>query len=607
MSDVWYKLTENTKKGDIILLGGDFVMACSECCFKQDECTSVAKKLNTSCCDTACNEQCNTCRDCLCKCLPTKWKEPSNDKDLLKLLIKKLQEGVIVIILDDLIFIDSVYKDNKPKHDYIISNLRLASNGNLFIYTIPTTNYVHVHSKILTYFYVNTESPYMVTSMGSFNPSFPNSLTLEIGLFVTGLMHNPLIQAIGSYMWTISNYIYNLKGPKNIGDDNPLKIISSHINTTMNYKKVIKTDINFCGKIFCSNTINQKKLQDRLTFQEKDVEFRLGGEPTTTSGGKNIFSNFFYGMDLIKNLFTNSKKHVKIGIMQSVVEQLPFCNNDSLCNTDYGFSPLLFNDELMKLIKDGKGLYVMQKKPKKANIDGTYGIMGGLWSWLYYNGNNCKMNENNICDKTPQQLGFYGRTAITSNPVSIRWFKSALHWKMYLSDNEIIQSTQHPTKLFYNKGAKTEVTMGYELSIKNCPKLISYYDNLYNYYWSFQTIIPSFDQFSSDILPCGTGKLNKSGCCDIEGGTTCVKSCYKGGKGPQPFYNISGDNCIKVSDHGKYYSLEECQKYLKPKPKPKSKSKVFNILLIIMLVMSIILLILLVIYLACKYLKKSSK
>ena len=594
MSDIWYKLTENTQTGDIILLGGDFVMACSDCCFKQDECEKAAKQLNTTCCplhsdgSPPCDDNCTTCKDCLCQCLPTKWKARSNDQDLLKLLIKKLQEGVIVIILDDLVFIDSLYKDNKPQHDFILANLKLASNGNFYVYTIPTSNYVHIHSKILTYFYLSAKSPYMVTNMGSFNPSYPNSLTLEIGLFVSGLLQNPLIQAIGAYMWTISNYVYNLNAKQNVGANIPLNNIAKYIKVADNYKKIITTNINFCGKIFCADTINQNNLQDRLIFSEENVEFKLGGEPLKDGkmgGGNNLFSNFFYGMDLIKGLFTNSKKHVKIGIMQGVVEQLPFCNSP-VCNSDFGLSPLLFNNELMSLLKDGKGLYVMQKKPKIVNSDSTFGFMGGLWSWLEYNGANCP----NLCTKTPKNLGFDGPEVIAKNPVSIRWYKSALHWKLYLSDNEIIQSTQHPTKLFYS-GSNSEVTMGYELSIKNCPKLIAYYDNLYSYYWNYQSEIPVFDSFSDDVLPCGTGSLDNSQCCPIDG-VKCVSSCYPGGKGPKPNYNVVNNKCVKVSEGGKYYSLEECQNTLKSKLNP------------VIIVIVIILLILLIIFLVSKYYKK---
>ncbi len=491
MSDVWYKLTYKTKKGDIILLGGDFVLACSECCFEND-------------------------KDC------QKAKNP-NDKNLINLMITKLKEGVKIIILDDLIFSEKVYTSTKPQYKYIIFQLKQNSYGNFYHYTIPLGHGVSLHSKILTVFYLSETEPYLVSSLGSFNPSYPVSKTSEIGLFVTGLTENPLIQAIGSYMWTITTYIYKIYNIyENWGDNEPLKTISKYFNVNGSYKKDIYSNINFCGKNFCPNSM------DRIIFSEKNVKFRIGGEP------KIVFGNHFdYGLDLIKSMFNKCEKFVKIGIFQSVVEQLPYCNQKKICNEGVVFDTLLFNDELMNHLKKGKGLYIMQKKPKKTNPDGTLGPWGGLWDWLQFNGGMCK----GICNKTPQDLGFDGPTVIKKNPVSVRWYKSPLHWKLYLSDNEIIQSTQHPIAMFY-PGNKTESTMGYELSIKNCPKLIAYYNNLYNYYWKNYTVIPEFDLKSTNTLPCGSSSLNKNNCCQMDG-IKCVSSCYPGGKGPRLKYNIS--------------------------------------------------------------------
>lgn len=524
MSDVWYKLTLKTKNGDIMLLGGDFILACSECCFKNDK-----------------------------NCLET---TNPDDKKLINLMVKKLKEGVKIIMLDDLIFVQKLFKSVEPQYNYITTTLKQNSNGNFYHYTIPLGNRVSLHSKIVTVFYLSDTDPYLVSSMGSFNPSYPVSRTAEIGLFVTGLTKNPLIQAIGSYMWVIANYIFSIKNySENWGNNEPLNTISKHFNVKGNYKRDIYSNINFCGKNFCPNS------SDRIIFTEKNVKFRIGGEPTIVFG-----KQFDYGLDLIKNLFNNSKKYVKIGIMQGVVEQLPYCSN-KICKDEIIFDTLLFNEELMKFLKNGKGLYIMQKKPKKTNKDGTFGPWGGLWDWLKYNGKYCK----DICYKTPLDKGIDGPKVIEKNPVSIRWYNSPLHWKLYFSDNEIIQSTQHPIAMFYS-GTKTEATMGYELSIKNCPKLIAYYDNLYNYYWKNYTFIPKFDKQSPDILPCGSSFLNKNNCCQMDG-IRCVSSCYTGGEGPPLRYNILNNKCVKSNNNPRYYTLSECENMLKSKSNLKSNLK----------------------------------
>jgi hypothetical protein len=447
MSDIWYKMTEKTKKGDMILLGGDFVLPCHKCCFKN------------------------------CK---------TKDDRLIDLMVKKLQEGVKIIILDDMIYIEQIYKEDKLLHDSIIKELEKESNGNFYHYIIPYPSKYHVylHSKILTVFYLNDiDRQYVTSCIGSFNPSYPISLTNEIGIYVTGLISNSLIQAIGSYMLIISKYINELteNGEKY---NEPLEILGKYFDTDTNYKRKIKTNINFIGKDYTSNA------NKYIKFSEKNVEFKLAGEPS------NIFNNFYYGMDLIKDLFSKSKRFVKIAIMQGVVEQLPYCDSDFCAKGS--FDRLLFNDELMKFLKEGKEFYVIQKEPKKnVNKNGTFGPEGGLWGWLENNGRDCKR-----CSKTPLDIGLDGEEVIRKNQISVRWCNYPIHWKLYMSDNEIIQSTQHPIQMFYYQSQKRKkTTLGYDLSIRNCPRLIRYYNDLFNYYWKNFSIKPKFNLNSPNIIP----------------------------------------------------------------------------------------------------------
>ena len=123
-----------------------------------------------------------------------------------------------------------------------------------------------------------------------------------------------------------------------------------------------------------------------------------------------------------------------------------------------------------------------------------------------------------------------------------RWYKpdfkknlsdpASIHWKFYMTDKELILSTQHPTKLFYPNNIEGKVnrneesTLGYDISISNCPNILKSFDNLFNYYWRNHTQIPSFDKErqSKQFLPC----LDSIGetCCNQIEGTTCSASCF---------------------------------------------------------------------------------
>ena len=109
----------------------------------------------------------------------------AKDDCLLNLAMKKAQEGAIFILLDDIRFVTQVYKSNKSMRDYVTYKMYLANPETVYIYTIPDRNNLGIHSKVVNAFYLsNQENQYCLSSIGSFNPSYPESMTLEIVFFL---------------------------------------------------------------------------------------------------------------------------------------------------------------------------------------------------------------------------------------------------------------------------------------------------------------------------------------------------------------------------------------------------------------------------------------
>lgn len=557
LSDIWLKSTKAMKKGDIMICGGDFIEPCLHCAFEQDQCDTMAKTLGTTCCKATCGDSCmpdgggdadpSACQNCICRKDPKNFLYrfyAPNDNALMTEIISAMKRGAYVVFIDDLFYIDDIYQSNRPNHDYVYNTLSQAS-PNFFWYKIPykdpanNPTETHMHSKIMSFFYTSAQTPYATIQAGSFNPAYPISITLEMGLVCCASFKNPLIQALGSYIYFISNWVFNRKSSGNMTDA-PLKKLASVINTGANYQSVVTTNVDFCGKDF-----RQENSENRVTFTEKNVTFKLGGDPKGIFGQK-----FYFGLDLVKSLLGNSKKYCKIGIMNSVVEELPYCAPEK-CPPGQ-FHPFLLQDDVIDVIKRGVSMYIMQKWPSKDDInpDGTFGPYGGLWEWLKSDGNNCI--NNGWCTKKPSEVGIPGDAI---NNLSVRWYHGALHWKFYMSESNLLFSTQHPVPLFYSDIKNN--TMGYDLLVGNCPNMIAYFDSLFGFYWKYHSIIPDFDKLSPSDLPSAPFV-----------GVTCAPNCYSGGPGlSKIYYCKEGTGCVKTSTGpADFYTLEECQKSCRTPP-----------------------------------------
>lgn len=537
MSDIWLKTILQLQKGDLMIAGGDFVQPCFLCCADQQECDELATMRDMTCCTSPCTEDCQNCSDCLCKCDPDNFKNKfkryiDDDMVLMNALMSALERGAHILFYDDDFFVKSLYKGNKPGRDYIYNTL--SKYPTFYWYKLPYPGPVQLHSKILSVFYIGPahDRKSVISHFGSFNPSFPISITLEIGIFVHGTIDNPLSRMIVDFMSDITQIFYD-NNEFETKSDMPLKLLSIYATNT-NYKgKSVQSDVAFCGKQFC-NSDNE----NRVLFKEKNVSFHLGASP------KQRYSRFDFGINLVRDIFTTAKKYCKVGIMNSFVEELPYCIGDSCPQVTQGSSwgPWLIQDQVADLVERKVPLYIFQK-PFKGDI--PPGPCGGLLGWL--------TNPNCPSSRRP--------TNYNTNSVAIRYSKHAIHWKFYMNENSVLFSTQHPIPLFYNE--ETGGTMGYDMLLSNCPSIVAYYDNLYQYFWSNYSQKPAFDLNSPEVLPCSSDKLN-NGCCSINN-SQCAMSCYKGGPSPSKIVTFDGERCRKITEgeKGTYYSLDECRDTVK--------------------------------------------
>ena len=162
--------------------------------------------------------------------------------------------------------------------------------------------------------------------------------------------------------------------------------------------------------------------------------------------------------------------------------------------------------------------------------------------------------------------------------------KSGLHWKFYMSEKSILFSTQHPIPVFYSSGDvqnpskpgniynETYTAMGYDIKWGNCPNMIAYYDQLYNWVWensvwTFDGLFPSTPSAKNLIPPlCSTlgCKLSAGKAVGGDG------SCYAGGKGAGEVHT-GGYKCTPGT--GKWKDNNFCDPDNSPKPQFSSEAE----------------------------------
>ena len=246
LNQVWLKMTQSLNKGDVMVCGGDFIQA-SEGCFLTKATTGDVGYLTVTA-DTAAswnvnpdsNTVCTSKQDlynctngddgkggklsqCICPCPAGKMKYPpdSDDYDLLQASIDAMKRGAKIVFLDDGNFLAGVYPDNKKNRDYESLILQKASNdlpagsgGGFYwyFYAPPYAGGIMTHAKVCTTFHdLQSSKPWMSTILGSFNPSYPISLTFEMATVAVGYLKNPVMEMFGYVVFDIMTNIVNFQ------------------------------------------------------------------------------------------------------------------------------------------------------------------------------------------------------------------------------------------------------------------------------------------------------------------------------------------------------------------------------------------------------------
>jgi len=494
LNDIWLQGVKKLQSGDIMVCGGDFVQAASpEYCFP----TKVNDVLKVSVdqaatwainpdYEKACTtpEELQSCQkgftssgiadsECICPCEDSIYKPKLSGGLLIEETINAMKRGAKIVFMDDIIFIASVFPDNKKGHDFVFTTLQNASNtmsidhsckgGGFYWYMFgQACGWVDmdlsIHSKITILYFIgpsHVEGPHLTTTLGSFNPSYPISLTLEIGTIVTGLLTNTLCKAAGYLVFDVLTGIINsaykggvqayngkvwngqsgfsqngcpsyklckngsidttplhctippcskddkygffqpwysigkalgatdssgnlvlAKWWTNIPDSSMFKVSSTNLSFPVYGEDTfandeISTDVEFCGLAFCSDYTKKHKHgktnEQRITFVEKNVEIKIGAEPT------GVFPRFHFGLGLVNSIFGEAQKYVKVGIMTSMTKG-PTCSvmeNTWVLSSSHNIPkhPLQLDSskadpltgQFLNFVDKGLPLYIIQK------------------------------------------------------------------------------------------------------------------------------------------------------------------------------------------------------------------------------------------------------
>ena len=228
---MYSKLVESLQDGDILFLGGDFVNMCLNCCINDSSSTVTNPQVPSEICGAGdkskggcvCEKKINQNKSFpnqatvpLTCCYPKDFKKyrkgsySGDEDDLIEKSILAMKRGAKIIMLDDLMFMSSIYPDSKAANDYM--NTRLQVSPNFYHYVIPgwplsrSEFSPHTHSKICAGIYLNEGKPGLRGIWGSFNPSYSMSITNELGILITGLLSNKFISILTQYLVNISYF-----------------------------------------------------------------------------------------------------------------------------------------------------------------------------------------------------------------------------------------------------------------------------------------------------------------------------------------------------------------------------------------------------------------
>lgn len=475
-----------------------------------NEYTNVCENTSKTC---KSNNDCDQGVNCIKKI--NNYPASEDDLDLFEELKNALKRGAYICFVIDSNFFVNIFPDTKIQTDFVCYQLNDINPDNFLWFNIPPGSQMAIHSKICTVFYWGSNrastTKYLFTILGSFNPSFPKSLTLEIGACISGLLINSVIRKIALFSYAfISNANANHTGVVDFKTNKSDWTTKWNLIKNMflyNYPefnnvssldtlKPNTTNVNFCGKTFCDTDSTSK--DKYVTFTEKNVIFNLGAEGTVgvalpEFGVKgNAYSNILpWGMDVMRNTINNASKYIKFGYYGNILD----CND---LTGNCGMYEWMISDSMKNVLKNPNITTYIIQKPVNLPTCPDESIKNPD------DKNKCQIE--NISEINYPLARNRGQN---KNLYYKFYMKSAFHWKFLMTDNTIFISTQHPVPFFY---APSGCTHGYDITFKNCPNILEYFNNMYNYMWDNRSYFTKDELNRLKITAEEFPKLSGTGC-----------------------------------------------------------------------------------------------
>jgi hypothetical protein len=439
----------------------------------------------------------------------------------------------------------------------------------------------NTHDKFTTFYFIGKKhsDPYVLTTVSSFNPVWPDSLTAEMGIGLVGSIDNELIQGVLNREYIEFSKLAEFVGYTGMGQYYSKTCYGNNAEALLPLKAVLKQTsfkwpvnvpkVTFCGPVMCG----PDALKKSVTIVDTNVKMTLGTEGyymygTSPQGGpergqdwwaqhnqnKNIdwgewtrgnlppahgncsfgadkeVACIPYGLDLIRKMLSEAESYIKIGLFDGILELCAM--QTATCTPSAAKGPTQVTAELKNAMDRGVDVFLIQKLPSMPENPKCAGIKDEK---------DCKAAEdcnwtadekscwsyNKWPDEIPESYAqFYEWVkSIGKDKQFFTKFtnKSAFHWKFYMTDKALCFSTQHPHDFFYNNIYGP--TLGIELLVENAPNIHAYYDSVFGYYWENMTEAPKWKTDNPKKLPCASGKTS-GGCCKYDVSQSSTETCF---------------------------------------------------------------------------------
>lgn len=400
-----------------------------------------------------------------------------NFKNLYDLILQKLKEGVILLLEVPQNWCTKKFPDGcstKGTFELQPDNVKYLKTLLTYPNCVPlyTTEYFSIHLKCCDWISTDLNNPQAAIYFGSSN--MYTSYHDEVGMYVTGdyTKDNLILQAVISRSLIIDDYAGMLTISPDKSDS--YNFAKNFLNTVgqkyINQNKTLSDNIYFPIKnaqfqmdqsetFYCDNGWSIKNMVENTvpisdSSNSNDLvkvsgNFRIALTPKT-----NLWWNTFaYNLDMIIYLINNAKKYVKISVMELYLNDESWTNGVLTDST----SLALFNS-LKDAVKKGIHILILTNIGLNWNPDGKQKFKNFSYNNLMSN-----MSGNGTVQIRYRNYGV-----------------SELHTKLYISDQDVILSSQHPSDVFMNIYGSS--IMFNDLTIRN------YYDNYFNSLWSVSSI-----------------------------------------------------------------------------------------------------------------------